>query len=137
MTGVFVDTSVFLLAAGGTHPDRDPCRAFLARTRDQRARLHVSVEAVQEFVFHRLCHNGAGDADAEARALADSCVLHSFDPDVLAGALELIAASQLRGRDAVHAATALAAGFSSIVSLDKDFDEIADLDRVHPGAALA
>ncbi|GAB96796.1 hypothetical protein KILIM_049_00140 [Kineosphaera limosa NBRC 100340] len=47
-----------------------------------------------------------------------------------------MAEGHARGRDAVHAATALAADFSAIVSCDADFDDIPGLRRLEPEEAL-
>lgn len=60
------------------------------------------------------------------------CVLHDVDRDVLVGALRLVSSGSLGGRDAVHAATASAAGFAAIVSPDRDFDGLVGLTRVDP-----
>ena len=54
---------------------------------------------------------------------------------MLATALDLIDTGTAQGRDAVHAATALRAGFSEIVSLDRDVDGIPGLTRVDPRAS--
>ena len=43
-----------------------------------------------------------------------------------------MARSHVRGRDAVHAATALDAGFDTIVSTDRDFDGIPGLTQRDP-----
>lgn len=59
-------------------------------------------------------------------------VWHAFDLDILRAARDLMARSHVRGRDAVHAATALAAGFDTIVSTDRDFDGIPGLTRRDP-----
>ena len=62
-------------------------------------------------------------------------VTHPFDDEVLARALQLMAGSTIRGRDAVHAATALQSGFDLIVSTDPDFDEVPGIRRLAPGDA--
>ena len=136
MSGVFVDTSVFLLAAGDPHPERDACRGFLTRARTQGVRLHVSVEAVQEFLFHRMRRTDRAAALTAARSMAAACVLHPFGEDVLLGALQLVETCPDRGRDAVHAAAATLAGFDTIVSLDHDFDQVPGLARLDPSVAL-
>jgi len=51
---------------------------------------------------------------------------------ILRASVRLVADCGLRGRDAVHAATALAAGFHLIVSCDEDFDAVPGLTRVDP-----
>lgn len=59
-------------------------------------------------------------------------VWHAFDLDILRAARDLMSRSHVRGRDAVHAATALAAGFDTIISTDRDFDGIPGLTRRDP-----
>lgn len=132
MIDLFLDTTVLALAAGGDDPRRDACIRVLTAARDGRARLHVSTEAVQELVFHRQRRRDA-DALALGRELARLCILHPFDTDVLDEALGLMERGPVRGRDAVHAATALLAGFDAIVSTDDDFDGVAGLRRTDPG----
>lgn len=125
----FVDTSVLLVAVGGPHPDREVCREFIAR--DPHG-LHVGVEAVQEFAFHRLRRGERATAVRDARRLRLSTIVHDFDQAVLDLALELMDSTSLRGRDAVHAATAMRAGFDLIVTLDRDFGPIPGLAAMHP-----
>lgn len=132
MTKLFVDTTVLTFATGGPHPLRSPCRNLLDRVATGDIEMHASVEAVQELLFHRLRRSDRGDAVAEAHAMSSSLRLHAFDASVLDRAIELVANTAVRGRDAVHAATALEAGFDTIVSADTDFDEIPRLTRVDP-----
>lgn len=132
MTDLFVDTSVLLTAVGGDHPDRAPCRSLVAAAADGRFRLHASVEAVQEFVFHRTRRVARDLAVRQTRKVSDGLVLHPFDEDVLAQSLDLCERTGLRGRDAVHVATAQLAGFDTIVSLDSDFDGVSGIRLLHP-----
>lgn len=129
---LWVDTSVLAYAAGGTHPQREPCRRLVTAAAARTVELHASVEMVQEFLFHRLRRTSRSEAVAQARFAADLCVLHPFDGAVLNRALELVAVSGAGGRDAVHAAGALVAGFSEIVSADRDFDAVPGLVRRDP-----
>ena len=126
---VLVDAAVFLYALGGEHELRTPCREVLAHPALE---LHASVELVQEVVFHRLRRGDRAKSVAEARLVADSCQLHDFDAHVLRRALSLMAEGSIGGRDAVHAATALAAGLGTIVTPDADFDGIVGLTRIDP-----
>ena len=132
----FVDTSVLLLAAGESHPQRTDAIAFLEQARTHRQALHVSVEALQEFTFHRLRRVERDRALEESEALARALVVHAFDGSIMTDALGLMRLTSLRGRDAVHAATALAAGFAFIVSCDRDFDSVPGLRRLEPRDAL-
>ena len=96
-------------------------------------RGHLTTEAVQVFVFHRR-RRGDGNAVRVARELGEVCTLHAFDAQVLDRALDLMEHSDMRGRDAVHAAAALQAGFSEILSADPDFDDVPGLSRIDPSA---
>ena len=51
---------------------------------------------------------------------------------VLVWSAALVATGTIGGRDAVHAATALAAGFTEIVSADRDLDRVPGLTRRAP-----
>ncbi len=128
--GHFVDSSVLLYAVGNEHPMRSPCRRFLDDSANYP--LHASVEAMQEFVFHRLRRSDRAAAVTVTQRMRSTLVLHDFTADVLDQALRLIADTALRGRDAVMAASALSAGFDHIVSVDEDFDDVAVLRRIQP-----
>jgi predicted nucleic acid-binding protein len=132
MRALFLDPSVLLLAIGGDHPWRSGCRRVLDLVGAEQARIHLSVEGGQEFLFHRVRKVGVPQAIQEFDALDALAVWHSFDVDVLRESRTLVARDLARGRDAVHAATALAAGFDRIVSCDADFDGIPGLRRLHP-----
>ena len=81
--GWFVDTSVLLLAAGGEHAQRPPCRAFLTAAAASQTPLHASTEAIQEYLFHGLRVSDRESAIAQSRALVG--VLHLHD---LTGAVQ-------------------------------------------------
>ncbi len=61
----------------------------------------------------------------------------AFHDDVLGQALSLIELTTISGRVAVHAATALKAGFTSIVTTDNDFASVPGLRPITPESALA
>jgi predicted nucleic acid-binding protein len=81
---------------------------------------------VQELLFHRMRRTSRAEAVAQARFAAGLCVLHPFDGAVLNRALNWWRSPDSRARDAVHAASALVAGFTEIVSADRDFDAVPD-----------
>lgn len=132
MTPVFVDPSVLLLAVGAEHHLREPCRTVLAGAMTGRLVVNMSVEGGQEFLFHRLRRVGPRVAVKEFDLVDRLVIWHDFDADVLRRSRDLVAGGQARGRDAVHAATALAAGFTTIVSCDADFDTVSGLRRLDP-----
>lgn len=135
MRRVFLDTSVLLLAAGGEHAQRAACRDIIAGIQRGEIEGHVSVEAVQEYVHHRL-RRSARTAIEEAVSLRHMLTLHAFDEAVLDEALRLMAVSSVRGRDAVHAATAIRHGFEEVLSADDDFEKVPGLRRLEPSDAI-
>lgn len=132
MTPLFVDPAVLLLAVGGEHELRSRCRALLESAAEGLVQLHLSVEGGQEFLFHRMRVAGREAAVQEFDQLERLVIWHPFDLDVLRSARDLISRGHVRGRDAVHPATALAAGFDAIVSTRRDFDGIPGLARREP-----
>jgi len=130
----YLDTSVLLTAVGGEHRDRAACLSFLARARTAGDMLTCSVEVVQEFAFHRLRRTSRARALEDTADVRRAVVLRDFDAETLDLALELMAATTLRGRDALHAATARLAGLELFVTLDRDFDAVPGLAAVHPAS---
>ncbi len=132
MKALFIDPSVLLLAVGGEQARRDPCRRVVEGAARREVDLHLSVEGGREFLFHRLRRTRPELAVQEFDLLDKMVTWHAFDVDVLHRSRDLVAAGQAQGRDAVHAATALRHGFTSIVSCDADFDGIPGLRRIDP-----
>ncbi|WP_448072706.1 type II toxin-antitoxin system VapC family toxin [Georgenia yuyongxinii] len=132
-----VDTSVFAYALGGEHPLRRPCQRLVEMATAGEVVLHASVELVQEVLHHRMRRGERAVALRQARACAELCVLHPFDTVVLQRALQIVESSRMRGRDAVHAATALTHGLPRIVSTDPDFDGVEGLSRLDPAGFVA
>lgn len=133
MTAVFIDSTILLHAAGGDHAMRAPSRRWLEAVASGGMALHASVEAGQEFLFHRLRKSTPEQATAQFGLIDGLITWHPFDEEVLRRSVALAATGALGGRDAVHAATALAAGSTEIVSADRDFDKVPGLARRDPG----
>lgn len=131
---LFVDTNVFLYARGGEHRYRTPCRLLLEAVGRGDLRLEASVEVVQEFTHVLLRRTiPRDDALAEAGEVRRLCLVHAVDGTVLTGALGLLRHYPRLGvRDSVHAATAIAAGLPAIVSTDRAFEGLTELDRADP-----
>lgn len=63
-------------------------------------------------------------------------MLHDFDDGVLHEALGLVEHHGLRGRDAIHAATALRNDFTEIVTFDTGVDHCPRPHAPRPGVRL-
>jgi len=133
---VFLDTNVFLYAAGRSHPQHEACARVLRKLADGSLAATSSTEVVQE-ILYVLSRRGRRQ---EALALARSVI--SLIPDLLpvtradiSGAFDLLRQHpRLSVRDAVHSSTMLRNGVQTVVSVDADFDQIAQVRRVPPGS---
>ncbi len=136
MTGgaVVLDSAVPLYAFGGPSSYKASCEEVMRRVAADLLEAYASVEMVQEFVHHRLRrHKDHIMAAADGHDLAAMIKLLDFDATVLELSLDLIGRGpNVRGRDAVHAATALLYGIETIISPDPVFDDIPGLVRVDP-----
>ena len=131
---IFLDSNVFLYAAGREHPLRDPCRRALDRLASGSVLAVTSSEVLQE-ILHVVSRTGArGDAARLVRHVLD------LVPDVLpvrreevAHACELIEHdSRIDPRDAVHVATMRLRGLTEILTADRHFDAIEGIRRIDP-----
>lgn len=129
---VLVDANIVLYSLGDVEPQRTKCRALLEELWAGRSRVYASTEMIQEVVHHRLRRSDRSRAVADARDIARFLIVLNFDHEVLEAALELIERTEVRGRDAVHAATALAYGIQTIASSDPAFDGIPGIRRLDP-----
>ena len=134
---VFLDTNIFLYAAGASHPLRAACAKVLRRVAEGSLDATINSEVVQE-ILYVLTRRGRRD---DALKLAGHLTL--LFPDLLAvtrddvaGACELLRQyPRLSVRDAVHVGTMLRNGLKTVVSVDSDFDQVSEIRRVAPGAA--
>lgn len=129
---LYLDAAVAAYASGHASPLRDCSRRLLENAASGELILHTSTETMQEFCFHRMRMTARESAVAETERLMAVTVVHDFDHEVLAESLRLINTSTVRGRDAVHAATALIHGLTDIASPDRAFDDVPGLQRVDP-----
>lgn len=123
-----------IYAVGGPSDQRSHCLRILQAAAADQIKAFASTEMIQEFVFHRLRRTGDRERSvADGRELIALTTVLDFGSAVLANALDLIEhVPTIRGRDAVHAATALVHEIPAIVSPDKAFDGIPGLRRLEP-----
>jgi predicted nucleic acid-binding protein len=133
---LLLDANIAAYALGGESPQRGPCRRLLERSVAGEFRAYASTEMIQELVHHRLRRTGDPVlAASNGRDLAATCTVLAFDREILDLSLDLIERiPAIRGRDAVHAATAFAYGIARIASTDTAFDAIPGLSRLDPMA---
>lgn len=134
---VLIDAATALYALSPSDPRSASCQEKLLELASGKSRGYISTEMVQEVVFHRMrrTQNRAQSVE-EGRGLMRSFTVLKFDDEVLDFSLNLIEQlPNMRGRDAVHAATALTYGIPKILSPDNDFDQIPGITRIDPTAS--
>ncbi|WP_161606369.1 type II toxin-antitoxin system VapC family toxin [Microlunatus speluncae] len=131
-----IDSAVPTYALGDDSSWKQRCLSVLRWAATGRFMAFASVEMIQELVHHRLRRTGdRSAAAADGRDVASLCTVLAFDVPILDAALHLIEhVPTIRGRDAVHAATALVHGIDVIVSPDSAFDGILGLRRIDPAS---
>jgi predicted nucleic acid-binding protein len=136
---VFVDTAVLMYAAGADHELKAPSQEVVRRVAAGELEAAISAEVVQE-ILHRFV--AIGRAELGAHLARDA--LDLFDPvlpithAVMSRMPALIERyPALSARDLVHVATCVEVGIGRIVSPDRGFDAVRELDRIDIPAAAA
>ena len=133
---VFLDTNIFLYAAGRPHPERDACARVLRRVADGSLEATVNSEVVQEILYVLTRRGRRKEALALARNV--TALFPNLLPvtcEDMREALRLLEGHPgLSVRDAVHAATMLRNGLRTVASVDSDFDQIPGIRRIAPGS---
>lgn len=131
---VFLDTNVFLYAAGQGHPQRDACAKVLRRVAEGTLEATANSEVIQEILYVLVRRGRRDDGLVLSRHVA------ALFPDLLPvtgedmrRACDLIERYPgLPVRDAVHAATMIGHGLQQVISVDEDFDQIREIRRIAP-----
>lgn len=129
----YLDTSVFVYAAGAPHAYRGPCRRLLDAARAGRLAATTSVEVIQEIVhlyLGRAERKRAVDV-AEAAIVLVGRILPVEENDVRSSLTLIRSVADLSSRDAIHAALCLRHDLP-VVSADRDFDRVPGLRRIDP-----
>jgi predicted nucleic acid-binding protein len=131
---VFLDTNVFLYAAGRAHPDREGCVHVLRQVAEGALDATVNSEVLQEilYVLARRGRRADGLTLAQHVAALFPDLLPVMRDDLLVACDLLRRYPSLPVRDAVHAATMLRNGLREVISVDQDFDQIEEIRRIAP-----
>lgn len=136
---IVLDTTVLVYAVGTEHELRDPCQAVLRAVADGALVATTTVEVIQEFAHVRARRRDRADAALHAADLIDLLSpLIDVRESALRSGLRLFAdARHLGAFDAVLAAAAAErspAGEAVVVSADRAFAELPEIEHVFPDA---
>ena len=134
----FLDANVVMYAAGAAHPLRKPCREALTRALERGVSLVTDAEVLQEILHHYFSLGRPEVAQTVYQStvrLVDEVL--PVDESHTSRALELLLAhNQLTPRDAVHIATMEGRELSRLLSTDRDFDGLREVERIDPAQFL-
>ncbi len=129
---VLLDTNVFIHALGTDQFMVDQCTRVLSAVADGRLEAAVSVETIQEIVNVLSRRNGdRAGAVRMAREVANSNPLIGTIEQDVPGFLEFADRySGIGARDALILAGAVNAGISSVVTSDKRFVDVSEIEVI-------
>jgi predicted nucleic acid-binding protein len=130
---IILDTTVLAYAVGEEHPLREPCRRLLAAHANGTIEATTTVEVLQEFAHVRARRRTREDAVNLTRLYVvalNPIVTTAADLD--AGLALFQQYPELGAFDAVLAAVALARGAEALVSADRSFASVPDLEWIDP-----
>lgn len=132
---VFIDTNVFMYAAGKSSRQKEASVRYLAKivSAGSATLAFTSSEVLQEILHrYRSLERGA-DADLLISYIMQLgiSILPVTKEDIFY-AQQILRGNNVPTRDGIHAAVALRNNLSRIISFDKDFDRIPDIKRIEP-----
>ncbi len=133
---VFLDSNVFMYAAGKTHFYKNPCLHVLKDVETRRLSAVVNTEVFQELLY-RYSHIGMPEkgvqlcSDVFKYPLTILSVVEA-DIRLAVDLFENHKGAGVKPRDAIHAATLKNNGVAQLLSADKDFDNFDFLSRIDP-----
>lgn len=128
---IYLDANIFLNAVLNSGEKGKRARALLDDVQKGKKRGATSTLTYDELFWVVQKHRSFDDALEAARALLGMRNLTFLDVDstVLWRAYDLAKAYRLNPRDSIHLACALANRIFTMISEDKDFDEVKEIER--------
>jgi hypothetical protein len=133
---VFLDSNIFMYAAGAPHTYKDPCVRILSEVEIGALTAAINCEVLQELLYRYTYIKLADKGIQLCREILNYplTILDVTERDVRL-AIDLLEAHRdagLEPRDAIHAATMLNNGISRLISADKDFEHLSLVARIDP-----
>ncbi len=134
---IFLDTNIFMYAAGDQHSNKDNSVKILELVAMNEIQTAINVEVIQE-VLHRYTHIGE---KSEGIKLAEyiSCLMdtiYSVEMIDMKEAIKILHKFDVTSRDAIHAASCKNRGIKKICTYDRHFHKIKFLSVIKPAEIL-
>lgn len=129
-----IDTNIIMYALGKPHSLKEPCRDILQKIVQDRINANIDVEVLQELLY---VYDSRGERRKGLKILKENLIIfpHPFTVgrNDIAKAADLMSKhSILSPRDAIHGAVVINSNLEGIISTDKDFDNIKEINRFDP-----
>jgi len=129
---IFVDSNVPMYLVGAEHPNKHAARRILERAIAASERLVTDAEVVQE-ILHRYVAIDRRDAIGPCVDALLGVTDEVFDvslEDALRAREMVLDHRGLSARDAIHVAVMERHGVTRILSFDRGFDPVAEIERI-------
>ncbi|MBI2451890.1 type II toxin-antitoxin system VapC family toxin [Candidatus Pacearchaeota archaeon] len=134
MTKKYLDTNLFLNPILYNDKKANKCKEIVSKIALEEIKGITSALTWGELVYTINKYFGKEIAIKEGDNFIKfpNLVFVEVDINIISSAQKLISNYNLRPRDAIHAATALAQNCTEIISDDSDFDNIKEIKRISP-----
>jgi predicted nucleic acid-binding protein len=135
MNKAFIDTNIFIYAAGAESPHKAPSLKLLKRIAGEELEACSDTEVLQEILYR---HWHLKDYEKGIRICEEASIIIpqilSITREDLKSAMDLLRQTdfKIQPRDAIHAAVMLNHGVKLILSYDHHFDLVMGIKRIEP-----
>lgn len=134
MNSYFIDTSIIMYAVGKEHSYKTPCTRIINAIAKEELQAIIDTEVIQE-ILYRYSHikqKEKGIKIAKDILLLVPEVLSIKKNDIKLAIEIFDKYPYIKSRDALHTAVMVNNGIKTILSTDKDFDNIDEIKRIDP-----
>lgn len=132
---IFIDANTPMYSAGAEHPLKAPSIEVLRLIQQSPSSFVTSAEVLQEIVHRYLAirawHQGRAVFERTARVMRGR-IEPIYERDVRDAARLADSHAGVSARDLLHASVMIRLGIHQIVSTDRDFDSLPDIERLDP-----
>lgn len=129
-----IDTNIVMYALGRAHPLRARCQSLLQRVARCEAQANIDTEVMQEFLY---VYGSRGERNKGLRVVEEMLTLfpnpYPIRKDEIVKAKDLMEKYRsLIARDAIHCAVAINSRLEGIITTDRDFKPVKEIDCFKP-----
>ncbi len=131
---ILVDANILMYIAGSGHPNRTASQSFIDRVFEGEIEAGLDAETLQE-ILHRYRSINRWDMGEHVFDLSRNLfeTIYAIEERTVCLARQLMDQYRnLAARDAIHCAVVGEHGLDGICSFDRDFDDVAFVDRFYP-----